>query len=159
MNIEELLSIPQAADRIGISRASLYYAIDQGKLDVVEVGGRKMLVKRQVEQYQPAGYKDRRPSKRKEFSAMADQIVKGRNAAPQSVHEGSAEAYILSAASEADQDEDRSMPPISPLPPKTALTGQEWDRAFEEWLDNGEPTAANLLPEMLRRKHLYQDAE
>src|SRR5258708_1702919 len=140
MNIEELLSIPQAADRIGISRASLYYAIDQGKLDIVEVGGRKMLIKHQVEQYQPAGYKDRRPSKRKVRSAMGDQadlrpgprrddeIVEGRKGVPQSVHESRAESYILSAPSEVDQDEPRPMQPVLALPPKTALTGQEWDR-------------------------------
>lgn len=64
MNPEDYLTIVEAAKRLQISRAAVYHAIDAGKLTAAEIFGRKMLLRAEVEAYQPAGYLDRRPSKR-----------------------------------------------------------------------------------------------
>lgn len=41
----DLISISEAAREIGCSRKTLYKAIDDDRLNAVEVGGRKMLVR------------------------------------------------------------------------------------------------------------------
>jgi len=64
MRVEDLMTIQEAARTLNITRASLYYAIETGKIKAVDVGGRKMLVRSDVGKYQPAGYRDRRPSKK-----------------------------------------------------------------------------------------------
>ena len=45
MQPDDLLSISDAARKIGCSRTTLYRAIDDGRLTGVEVGGRRMIVK------------------------------------------------------------------------------------------------------------------
>lgn len=69
MNPEDYLTIVQAAAALRISRASVYYAIESGRLTATEIFGRKMLRREEVEAYQPAGYLDRRPSKRAKETA------------------------------------------------------------------------------------------
>ena len=39
----KLLSIPEAAERIGVSRASLYRAVNNGLLPLVKIGGRSLV--------------------------------------------------------------------------------------------------------------------
>lgn len=43
MSSTKLLSIPQAAHQIGISRASVYRAINNGSLPLVKIGGRSLI--------------------------------------------------------------------------------------------------------------------
>jgi len=62
--IEDLVTMQEAAQILGISRPSLYYAIKQGKLHTVKEFSRTLLLRSEVEAYQPAGYMDKRPSKR-----------------------------------------------------------------------------------------------
>ncbi|MCS3676232.1 excisionase family DNA binding protein [Salinibacter ruber] len=45
MQVEDLISYSNAAQEIGCSRATLYRAVDDGRLRDMEVGGRRMLVK------------------------------------------------------------------------------------------------------------------
>jgi len=45
MDPDDLISFSDAAREIGCSRTTLYRAADDGRLNDVEVGGRRMLVK------------------------------------------------------------------------------------------------------------------
>ncbi|WP_263835315.1 excisionase family DNA-binding protein [Salinibacter sp.] len=45
MNPGDLISFSDAARKIGCSRTTLYRAADDGRLNDVEVGGRRMLIK------------------------------------------------------------------------------------------------------------------
>jgi len=45
MQPDDLISFSEAAREIGCSRTTLYRAADDGRLNDVEVGGRRMLVK------------------------------------------------------------------------------------------------------------------
>ena len=49
MEIPNLLSIPQAAESIGVSRKMIYKYINNGRLQAVLVGGRKHLQRHEVE--------------------------------------------------------------------------------------------------------------
>lgn len=69
MNPEDYMTIGEAAKQLRISRASVYYAIDAGRLTATMIFGRKMLLRAEVDAYEPAGYLDRRPSKRAQKEA------------------------------------------------------------------------------------------
>lgn len=43
MSESKLLSIPEAASQIGLSRASLYRAVNNGLLPLVKIGGRSLV--------------------------------------------------------------------------------------------------------------------
>jgi excisionase family DNA binding protein len=45
MDPDDLISFSDAAREIGCSRTTLYRAVDDGRLNDLEVGGRRMLVK------------------------------------------------------------------------------------------------------------------
>lgn len=45
MQPDDLISFSEAAREIGCSRTTLYRAVDDGRLNDLEVGGRRMLVK------------------------------------------------------------------------------------------------------------------
>jgi excisionase family DNA binding protein len=54
MQPEDLISFSQAAREIGCSRTTLYRAADDGRLNDVEVGGRRMLIKDETwEDFEP----------------------------------------------------------------------------------------------------------
>ncbi len=43
MSESKLLSIPEAASQIGLSRSSLYRAVNSGALPLVKIGGRSLI--------------------------------------------------------------------------------------------------------------------
>jgi excisionase family DNA binding protein len=45
MDPDDLISFSDAAREIGCSRTTLYRAADDGRLNAIEVGGRRMLIK------------------------------------------------------------------------------------------------------------------
>jgi excisionase family DNA binding protein len=45
MDPDDLISFSEAAREIGCSRTTLYRAADDGRLNDIEVGGRRMLIK------------------------------------------------------------------------------------------------------------------
>ena len=45
MSPDDLISFTDAARKIGCSRSTLYRAVDDGRLNDIEVGGRRMLIK------------------------------------------------------------------------------------------------------------------
>lgn len=52
--ISEVISFSEGASEKSCSRATLYRAVDDGRLNDVEVGGRRMLVKDQAwEEFEP----------------------------------------------------------------------------------------------------------
>ena len=54
MQPDDLISFSDAAREIGCSRTTLYRAADDGRLNDVEVGGRRMLVKDEAwEDFEP----------------------------------------------------------------------------------------------------------
>ncbi|MCC5648106.1 hypothetical protein LC607_35555 [Nostoc sp. CHAB 5824] len=61
MEISNLVRIATAADRKGISRQSIDYAIQRGDLPVTTIDGVKFVTWSDVEAYQPRSY--RHPSK------------------------------------------------------------------------------------------------
>jgi excisionase family DNA binding protein len=50
---DDLLNIRDAAEQIGCSRTTLYRAIDDGRLDAVEVADRTMLHREDVASFEP----------------------------------------------------------------------------------------------------------
>jgi excisionase family DNA binding protein len=54
MQPDDLISFSDAARKIGCSRTTLYRAADDGRLNDVEVGGRRMIVKDEAwEEFEP----------------------------------------------------------------------------------------------------------
>lgn len=54
MDPDDLISFSDAARKIGCSRTTLYRAADDGRLNDVEVGGRRMLLKDETwEDFEP----------------------------------------------------------------------------------------------------------
>ncbi len=54
MDPDDLISFSEAARQIGCSRTTLYRAADDGRLNDVEVGGRRMLLKDEAwEDFEP----------------------------------------------------------------------------------------------------------
>lgn len=54
MQPDDLISFSDAAREIGCSRTTLYRAVDDGRLNDVEVGGRRLLVKDEAwEDFEP----------------------------------------------------------------------------------------------------------
>lgn len=54
MDPDDLISFSDAARKIGCSRTTLYRAADDGRLNDVEVGGRRMLLKDEAwENFEP----------------------------------------------------------------------------------------------------------
>ena len=54
MDTDDLISYSDAAQRIECSRATLYRAVDDGRLNDLEVGGRRLLVKDEAwEKFEP----------------------------------------------------------------------------------------------------------
>lgn len=54
MDPDDLISFSDAAREIGCSRTTLYRAVDDGRLNDMEVGGRRMLVKDEAwEEFEP----------------------------------------------------------------------------------------------------------
>lgn len=54
MDPDDLISFSDAAREIGCSRTTLYRAVDDGRLNDLEVGGRRMLVKDEAwEEFEP----------------------------------------------------------------------------------------------------------
>lgn len=51
--MKELLSMTQAAERKGVSRAALYQAIKKGKLKAVQIGGHTFLRPADLDAYTP----------------------------------------------------------------------------------------------------------
>lgn len=56
MDTRELMNVEEARERLGISRASIYEAINSGKLQTVTVAGKRFLRRSSVEKYQPRNY-------------------------------------------------------------------------------------------------------
>lgn len=54
MKIDDVISFSAAAQKKGCSRTTLYRAVDDGRLNDVEVGGRRMLVRDEAwENFEP----------------------------------------------------------------------------------------------------------
>jgi excisionase family DNA binding protein len=54
MDPDDLISFSDAAREIGCSRTTLYRAVDDARLNDIEVGGRRMLVKDEAwEEFEP----------------------------------------------------------------------------------------------------------
>jgi len=54
MDPDDLISFSDAAREIGCSRTTLYRAVDDGRLNDIEVGGRRMLLKDEAwEDFEP----------------------------------------------------------------------------------------------------------
>lgn len=64
MNPEEWISITEAAKQLGVSRGSIYEAINAGKIRTVTVLGRQAVHREDVAAYTPRGYVGRRESAR-----------------------------------------------------------------------------------------------
>ena len=60
---QDYVTFDEAAQMLGITRQSIDYAVKTGKLRAFAPHGRRLLLRSEVEAYQPAGYLDRRPSK------------------------------------------------------------------------------------------------
>ncbi len=65
MNTDDLLTITEAASALGISRAALYDAIQNGRLAAVTVLGKQVLRRADVAAYEPRSYRDRPGGKSK----------------------------------------------------------------------------------------------
>ena len=59
MNTDDLLTITEAANVLGISRAALYVAIQNGRLTAATVLGKQVLRRADVAAYEPRSYRDR----------------------------------------------------------------------------------------------------
>jgi excisionase family DNA binding protein len=55
MNIDlnELLSIPEAAEIRGVSTQAIHHLMKRGRLTIVKVGRRRFLLKKEVEAFEP----------------------------------------------------------------------------------------------------------
>lgn len=54
MTFDDVITFSDAAREIGCSRTTLYRAVDDGRLQDVEVGGRKMILKDEAwEEFEP----------------------------------------------------------------------------------------------------------
>jgi excisionase family DNA binding protein len=73
--MSDYVTMQEAAQILGISRPSLYYAIKQGRLTPVKQFSRTLLRRAEVEAYEPAGYLDRRPSKSPRKKTMGEGTV------------------------------------------------------------------------------------
>ena len=60
------VSIAEAARLKGVGRASIYAAIDDGKIQSAEIGGRRLALRQDVEAYVPRAYHGRRENTRPE---------------------------------------------------------------------------------------------
>lgn len=60
------VSIAEAARLKGVGRASIYAAIEDGKIRASEIGGRRLAFRQDVEAYVPRAYQDRRQNVRPE---------------------------------------------------------------------------------------------
>jgi excisionase family DNA binding protein len=69
MDIADLITISEAAQRLSVGRLAIYRAIQRGVLTPVVVGGRQMLLLAQVSEYRPNGYQGRRPRRRRDGRA------------------------------------------------------------------------------------------
>jgi hypothetical protein len=49
----ELVSLTQAADMRGVSTQAIQYLVKSGRFTVIEVGGRKFLLRKEVEAFEP----------------------------------------------------------------------------------------------------------
>ena len=65
MNTDDLLTITEAANVLGISRAALYDAIQTGRLTAATVLGKQVLRRADVAAYEPRSYRDRPGGKSK----------------------------------------------------------------------------------------------
>ena len=54
-----MLTVQEAAKRLGISRAAMYYAMASGKLKYVEKYGKRLLSEQSVAAYRPRVYRKR----------------------------------------------------------------------------------------------------
>lgn len=55
-----MLTVNEAKDKLGISRAAVYYAMSAGKLKYVEKYGKRLLDERSVAGYSPRTYRCQR---------------------------------------------------------------------------------------------------
>ena len=55
-----MLTVNEAKEKLGISRAALYYAMSAGKLKYVEKYGKRLLDERSVAGYSPRTYRRQR---------------------------------------------------------------------------------------------------
>ena len=53
INPDELLTVSQAADERGTTRQAINYLVRQGKLETVEIAGRRFITRRALAQYVP----------------------------------------------------------------------------------------------------------
>lgn len=63
MVIDDYMTMQEAAAQLNVSRGTLFYAIQQGRLTPIRLFGRTLLSREEVARLRPAGYLDRRPSK------------------------------------------------------------------------------------------------
>ena len=59
----DMMTVKEAAERLGVSRAAIYEAMAAGKLKYVEKYGKRLLYEKSVAVYSPRAYRDRRSPK------------------------------------------------------------------------------------------------
>lgn len=74
MLLEDFMSIPQVAQHLQITRASVYRAMDRGMLPFVNIGGRRFVERANVERFVPRAYRQRPGSKPKGRPRKAAQL-------------------------------------------------------------------------------------
>jgi excisionase family DNA binding protein len=53
IDVSELISVPEAAEMRGVSTQSIHELIKRGRLNTIEVAGRRLLLRKEVEAFEP----------------------------------------------------------------------------------------------------------